>query len=275
MTWEETRNLLKTAQTSKVVNAFTRVLASPFIGRWRDFYIPKIPSDPRNIPSVNMYMNVFYISYIYKPATISHTKPGLFETTSLTWLPTDSWISPFRKSSANSRTSQISDFVVSQVDDSGSSQVHDLRGFAGSRFQIFTSSRLRASQVQSFGSLQVRDFGASQVQDSRSSQVRDSELRRSKASDHRKFAISELHRFKIPDLHKFATLSFAGPGLRIFASSRLRSFTGLRFLKTHFTNFVKLDVSRVTGFPEFPNTSPPGKRVDSDDPIPRKSQNFS
>jgi hypothetical protein len=26
------------------------------------------------------------------------------------------------------------------------------------------------------------------------------------------------------------------------------------FLKTHFTNFMNLDVSRVTGFPEFPNT---------------------
>jgi hypothetical protein len=32
----------------------------------------------------------------------------------------------------------------------------------------------------------------------------------------------------------------------------------------------KIDVSRVTGFPEFPNTSPSGKRVDSDDPITRK-----
>jgi hypothetical protein len=57
---------------------------TPFIGRRTDFYIPKIPSNPRNIPSVNMYMNVFYIpwfagliSYIYKPATSSHVKPGL------------------------------------------------------------------------------------------------------------------------------------------------------------------------------------------------------
>jgi hypothetical protein len=78
------------AQTSKVVNAFTRALVPPFIGRRRDFYNPKIPSDPRNIPSVNMYMNVFYISYIYKPATSSHTKAGLFETMSLTWLRTNS-----------------------------------------------------------------------------------------------------------------------------------------------------------------------------------------
>jgi hypothetical protein len=49
-----------------------------------DFYIPKIPLNLRNIPSVNMYMNVFYIlwfagliSYIYKSATSSHVKPGL------------------------------------------------------------------------------------------------------------------------------------------------------------------------------------------------------
>jgi hypothetical protein len=26
------------------------------------------------------------------------------------------------------------------------------------------------------------------------------------------------------------------------------------FLKTHYTNFINLDVLRVTGFPEFPNT---------------------
>jgi hypothetical protein len=81
---EETKNLLKTTQTSKVVNPFTRALTPPFIRRRRDFYIPKKTSSLRNIPGVNMYMNVFYISYIYKPATSSHTKPRLFEMTSLT-----------------------------------------------------------------------------------------------------------------------------------------------------------------------------------------------
>jgi hypothetical protein len=61
-TKEETKNLPKTALASKVVNPFTRALVPPVIGRRRDFYIPKIPSNLRNIPSVNMYMNVFYIS---------------------------------------------------------------------------------------------------------------------------------------------------------------------------------------------------------------------
>jgi hypothetical protein len=89
MPLKETRNLLKTAQASKVVNPFTRALAPPFIGRRGDFYIPKTHSNLKNIPNVNTYMNVFYISYIYKPATSSHTKPGLFETTSLTLLLTD------------------------------------------------------------------------------------------------------------------------------------------------------------------------------------------
>jgi hypothetical protein len=85
MTQEETKNPLKTVHASKVVNPFTCALAPPFIGRRRDFYIPKIPSNLGNITSVNMYMNVFYIpwfagliSYIYKPAISSHAKPGLF-----------------------------------------------------------------------------------------------------------------------------------------------------------------------------------------------------
>jgi hypothetical protein len=77
MTQEETKNLLKIAQASKVVSPFTRALSPPFIGRRRDFYIPKLPLNPRNIPNVNTYMNVFYISYIYKPATSSHVKSGL------------------------------------------------------------------------------------------------------------------------------------------------------------------------------------------------------
>jgi hypothetical protein len=82
----ETKNLWKPELASKVVNPFTRTLAPPFIGRRRDFYIPRLPSNLRNIPSVNTYKNVFYIpwfagliSYIYKPATSSHFKPGLLK----------------------------------------------------------------------------------------------------------------------------------------------------------------------------------------------------
>jgi hypothetical protein len=54
----------------------------------------------------------------------------------------------------------------------------------------------------------------------------------------RKFKIPELRGLKIPDLRRF----------------KIPDFAGSRFLKTHFTNFIKLDVSRVTDFPEFPNT---------------------
>jgi hypothetical protein len=75
-----------TVLASKVVNPFTRALAPPFIGRRRDFYIPPIPLSPKNILSVNAHTNVFYISYIYKPATSSYAKPGRFEMTSLTLL---------------------------------------------------------------------------------------------------------------------------------------------------------------------------------------------
>jgi hypothetical protein len=46
--------------SSKSLNPFTRALAPPFIGRWRDFYIPKTPSSLKNIPNVNTYKNVFF-----------------------------------------------------------------------------------------------------------------------------------------------------------------------------------------------------------------------
>jgi hypothetical protein len=58
----ETGNLRKSLLASKVVNPFTRAHAPPFIGRRRDFYILKIPSNLGNIPNVNMYTNVSFIS---------------------------------------------------------------------------------------------------------------------------------------------------------------------------------------------------------------------
>jgi hypothetical protein len=117
--------------------------------------------------------------------------------------------------------------VVLQVHDFGSSQVRDVRSFAGSRLQIFASSQLRS-------------FVGSRFQIIASLQLR----------------------------------SFAGSRLQIFAGSQLRSFAGSRFqifacsriLKTHFTNFIKLDVSRVTGFLEFPNNdSHPIDRLTSEE----------
>jgi hypothetical protein len=87
---KETENLPLVAQIPKNLNPFTCALAPPFIGRRRDFYILKTLSSSRNIPNVNTYKNVFFISHIYKPATSSHSKPGLFGTTTLTLLLTGS-----------------------------------------------------------------------------------------------------------------------------------------------------------------------------------------
>jgi hypothetical protein len=162
------KNLLNTAQASKVVNPLTRALVPPFIGRRRDFYIPKTPSSLKNIPNVNMYTNVFYISYIYKPATSSHTKSELFETASLTWLLTDSRISPFRKSSCA---------ATSELD---LQQILKFR-----RLPISWFCRFMTSSLHKFATL---------------------ELRRFKIPDLRKFTTSELRRFKIPDLRRFKIL---------------------------------------------------------------------
>jgi hypothetical protein len=45
------------------VNPFTHALEPPFIRRRRDFNIPSLPSNLENIPSVNMYLNFFHISW--------------------------------------------------------------------------------------------------------------------------------------------------------------------------------------------------------------------
>jgi hypothetical protein len=57
----ETEPQTRVVLASKVVNPFTCVLSPPFIGRRRDFYILRLPSNLRNIPNVNTYKNVFYI----------------------------------------------------------------------------------------------------------------------------------------------------------------------------------------------------------------------
>jgi hypothetical protein len=205
MTQEETRNLPKTAQASKVVNPFTRALTPPFIGRRRDFYIPKVPSNPRNIPNVNTYMNVFYISYIYKLATSSHAKPRLFEATSLTWrlLVHESPHSGYL------HTPRLPNSNFSGFPNSADSRFH---GFADSWLRVFIGSRpqelcrSKASHLHRFAT---------------------PELRRFKTPDLRKFVTSDLRRFKIPNLRKFVTSElrrFKIPDLRKFATSELRRF---------------------------------------------------
>jgi hypothetical protein len=120
------------------------------------------------------------------------------------------------------------------------SQIPEVRGSAGSWLRVF-----------GFESLRIRDLEASQVQDSKPSRVHDSEASRVRDSRPPRIRTPRLREFQTPDPHDF------------FDPENI------------FTNFMNLDVSRVTGFPEFPNSSPSGKRVDSDDRIPRTFQNFS
>jgi hypothetical protein len=62
--------------------------------------------------------------------------------------------------------------------------------------------------------------------------------------------------------HQGCPRHFAGSTFLIFIGSQCQGFAGSRFqifiesiiLKNHFMNFVKLNVLRVTGFLEFPNT---------------------
>jgi hypothetical protein len=63
------------------------------------------------------------------------------------------------------------------------------------------------------------------------------------------FVTPFLHRIKIPELR-----TFANSRLHRFQASENRELPAP--WKTCFENFVKLNVSRVTGFPEFPNIVP-------------------
>jgi 16S rRNA U516 pseudouridylate synthase RsuA-like enzyme len=90
-----------------------------------------------------------------------------------------------------------------------------------------------------------------------------SELHLFEILDHCTFATLRLHRFKIPDLRTFVTLRlrrFKILDLRTFATLRLRRFKipDLREFcvpENSLHEFHNLDVSRVTGFPEFPNNT--------------------
>jgi hypothetical protein len=124
---------------------------SPFIRRRRDFYMPKTPSSSKNIPNVNTYKNVFFTSYIYKPATSSHSKPGLFGTTTLTLLLTGSRISPFETSELDFR--QIPELAILPN--------LWLRRFEIPGSRMFTTPRLRRFKIPEdhmFATLRLRRF---------------------------------------------------------------------------------------------------------------------
>jgi hypothetical protein len=140
ITWRQeiSENL---TSSSLVVNLFTRALGHPFIGRHRDFYIPRLPSNLENIPSVNMYINDFYILwfaelilYIYSLATSSHFKPGLLRWCfwlGSPWLPKlYSWKTPLI-GVPELRLLQTPKFRRFQV--SWTSPISRLPNFAGSR----------------------------------------------------------------------------------------------------------------------------------------------
>jgi hypothetical protein len=124
---------------------------SPFIGRQRDFYILKTPSSSKNIPNVNTYKNVFFASYIYKPATSSHSKPRLFGTTTLTLLLTGSRISLFDTSELDFR--QIPELAILQNS--------WLRRFEIPGSRMFTTPRLcrfKIPEDRMFATLRLRRF---------------------------------------------------------------------------------------------------------------------
>jgi hypothetical protein len=202
--WRERRLRIsaRMLKSLKIVNLFTRALAPPFIGRWKDLYIPKTPSSSKNIPNVNTYKNVFFISYIYKLTTSSQSKPDF-----LGWqlwlcfpLVREFPVRDFRnRLRADFRIFHPPKFVTSPMRDSWLSRVHDSE----------------ALQVQDSRKSHIRDSEASQVQDSRKSHIRDSEASQ----------VQDSWKSHVPCPWK-----------------------------TYLKNFVKLDVLRVTGFPEFPNT---------------------
>jgi hypothetical protein len=150
----------------------------PFIGRRRDFYIPKTPSSSKNIPNVNTYKNVFFASYIYKPATSSHSKPGLSGTTTLTLLLTGSRISPF----------ETSELEFQQIPELAILRNSWLRRFEIPRFHMFTTLRLRRFKIPEYHMFAIL------------------KLRRLKIPEDRLFATQRLCRFKIPENRIFATL---------------------------------------------------------------------
>jgi hypothetical protein len=154
----------------------------------------------------------FSTQHIYKSATSSHSKPGLFGTTTLTLL-LPWFVNVF---AWNSRTRSSADSRIGPCFPAGSCM----------------STRLSPEQ------------GLHQIPESavlRSSGYRQLRFRASACSWLRLLAES---RFPNSHIREFETSQVSG-----FWESRIPCSW-----KTCFENFVNLNVSRVTGFPEFPNT---------------------
>jgi hypothetical protein len=98
---------------------------------------------------VNTYKNVFFIPHIYKPAPSSHSKPGLFGTTTLTLLLTGSWIPPFA----------ISELELRQIPELAVLRGSWLRRLEIPDFRVFTTPRLRRFKIpenRMFATLRLR-----------------------------------------------------------------------------------------------------------------------
>jgi hypothetical protein len=87
-----------------------------------------------------------------------------------------------------------------------------------------------------------RDFRTCPPADSRISQTPDFMISQVRGSGLHEFATSRLHRFMASDHRTFATFRLC----KFFVHENI------------IHEFHELDVSRVTGFPEFPKTSPRG-----------------
>jgi hypothetical protein len=243
-TKEETKNLLKTAHASKVVNPFTHALTPPFIGRRRDFYIPKIPSNLRNIPSVNMYTNVFYIlwfvgliSYIYKPAPSSYAKAGL--------LKLRLWLGLLQIPESFIHNSLISEIWTYNFADPC------FQRFTGSWFHISATSWFQAFAISWFQASAKIAHPATDWEFKYKGPVR---LLFSCFSDNLGNIRSLLRFFISPFSHE------SEPFPMIVSRICFMNFDTPTFRGWH-------------GFIEFPNTSPSGKRVNFDDPFPQKPTN--
>jgi hypothetical protein len=135
----------------------------------------------KNIPNVNTYKNVFFISYFYKPATSSHSKLGLFGTTTLTLLLTSSWTSPFATFELDFR--QIPELAILRSS--------WLRRFEIPEFRMFPTLRLRRFKIPENRMFATLRLHRSKIPENLMSAT--PRLRRSQIAENRKFLSPEKH----------------------------------------------------------------------------------